>query len=259
MQFIKYLFLFLSAPVFAQQEVTLNFIKKTKLNANLIAKVDNFEKLYYTQNSRLIKKDRDKETTYSNIQLGEMTSVDAYNPLKINIFYRDFNTAVVLDNRLAEITRIDFNALTPFRNATHISTGNDNTIWLFNQDTQQLEVYDYKNNFTRFVTLPIQGEVINLVSNYNFCWALTKDYIYTYSYFGSLVSKTENEGYTQISENNENLILLKDNTLFLRVKKEVEIQPLKLPELLIKQFFVTGETLYIYDDEYLHQYQLEIN
>jgi len=188
-----------------------------------------------------------------------MTSVDAYNPLKINIFYRDFNTAVVLDNRLAEITRIDFNALTPFRNATHISTGNDNTIWLFNQDMQQLEVYDYKNNFTRFVTLPIQGEVINLVSNYNFCWALTKDYIYTYSYFGSLVSKTENEGYTQISENNENLILLKDNTLFLRVKKEVEIQPLKLPELLIKQFFVTGETLYIYDDEYLHQYQLEIN
>jgi len=237
MQFIKYLFLFLSAPVFAQQEVTLNFIKKTKLNANLIAKVDNFEKLYYTQNSRLIKKDRDKETTYSNIQLGEMTSVDAYNPLKINIFYRDFNTAVVLDNRLAEITRIDFNALTPFRNATHISTGNDNTIWLFNQDTQQLEVYDYKNNFTRFVTLPIQGEVINLVSNYNFCWALTKDYIYTYSYFGSLVSKTENEGYTQISENNENLILLKDNTLFLRVKKEVEIQPLKLPELLIKQVY----------------------
>jgi len=32
--------------------------------------------------------------------------------------------------------------------------------------------------------------------------------------------------------------------------------PIKLPNLLINQFFVTNETLYIYDDEFLHQYQL---
>lgn len=259
MHFIKYIALFLSVSIFAQQEVTLTLIKKTPLTANLVAKADNFDQLYYTKNSRLIKQVKNIKTTYSNIQLGEMTSVDAYNPLKINVFYKDFNTAVILDNRLAEITRIDFNTLPIFRNITHLTTGNDNTVWLFNQDTQQLEVYDYKTNLTRFVTLPIQGEVINLVSNYNFCWALTKNYIYTYSYFGSLISKIENDGYTNISENNENLILLKNNTLFLRVKNETEFKPLILPELLIKQFFVTNETLYIYDDEYLHQYQLEIN
>lgn len=260
MHLIKYIFLFLSVSIFGQQKIDTKFVKKTLLEANSLVKFDDFETLFYTQGNTLIKSQNSKNTTYSNVQLGEITSVDAYNSLKINVFYKDFNTVVVLDNRLAEITRIDFNILSPFRNITHVSTGNDNTIWLFNQDTQQLEVYDYKNNNTRIQPLqPIEGEVLDLKSNYNFCWLLTKNHIYTYSYFGSLVTKENNMGYTNIAESNENLILLKDNHLFLKLKNDTEIRPIKLPELLINQFFVTNETLYIYDNEYLHQYQLLIN
>jgi hypothetical protein len=29
-----------------------------------------------------------------------------------------------------------------------------------------------------------------------------------------------------------------------------------LPKILVKQFFVTNQTLYIYDEEFLHHYQL---
>ena len=31
---------------------------------------------------------------------------------------------------------------------------------------------------------------------------------------------------------------------------------LNLPKVLVKQFFVTNQTLYIYDEELLHHYQL---
>ena len=31
---------------------------------------------------------------------------------------------------------------------------------------------------------------------------------------------------------------------------------LDLSKILVKQFFVTNQTLYIYDEEYLHHYQL---
>ena len=155
--------------------------------------------------------------------------------------------------------KIDFNTLQPFKDITHISTGNDNTIWLFNQNTQQLENYDYKTNATRVKTLPIQNEVIDLKSNYNYCWLLTNDYLYTYNYVGSLLSKIKNSGFTKLAQVNGNLILKKENKLFYLAKDTNLFREIKTPKLLINQFFVTNETLYIYDDEFLHQYKLKTN
>jgi hypothetical protein len=57
---------------------------------------------------------------------------------------------------------------------------------------------------------------------------------------------------------NENLILKKNNSLFyFKKNSETGIQ-IKTPNLLINGFFVTNETLYIYDDENIHQFQLKI-
>src|SRR5690606_38794399 len=120
---------------------------------------------------------------YNNFQLGDITSVNTFNPLKINVFYRDFNTVVVLNNSLTEIFKIDFNTIQPYKNVTHISSGFDNTLWIFNQDTQNLELYDYKTNTARAKTLPIKGSVLDLKSNHDTCWLLTKNHLYVYNYF----------------------------------------------------------------------------
>jgi hypothetical protein len=191
--------------------------------------------------------------------LGNITSANASNPLKINVFYRDFNTAIILDNRLAEIFKLDFNSIEPYRSISHISSGHDNTLWLFNQDTQQLEVYDYKNNITRSKSLPVSNTVLDIKSNYNYCWLLTKDYLYLYNYVGTLLSKTKNNGYTSMDESDGNIILKKDNNLFY-IKKDTEtVVSIVLPNLLINQFSVTNETLYIYNNETLKQFQLKTN
>src|SRR5690606_21023808 len=122
--------------------------------------------------------------------------------------------------------------------------------------SQTLELYDYKNHTTRAKTLPIMGTVLDLKSNYNTCWLLTEEHIYVFNYFGSLLKKMQNNGYTQMNENNENLILKKDNDLFYLKEDWETTQAIKLPNLLINQFFVTNETLYIYDGEYLHKFKI---
>ena len=66
----------------------------------------------------------------------------------------------------------------------------------------------------------------------------------------------KNDGYTSINESNGNIIFKKDNSLFYLKSDTGSVIPIKLPNLLIKRFFVTNETLYIYDDEFLHKYQL---
>ena len=248
--------LFFSIPTQAQIEA--NLVKSVALTADRVIGIDNLESNYYIKDNTLYKATDRNTSNYNNLQLGPISSANAFNSLKINLFYKDFNTVVILDNRLSEMFRLRFNTLQPFKNLTHISTGNDNTIWLFDQNTQQLENYDYKANKVRVTTLPIQGEVLDLKSNYNFCWLLTKTELHTYNYFGSLISKIEHDGYLSIEENNGDLFLLKDNTLFFMAKDSNEIQEVLPPNLLIKQFLVTNESLYIYDGEFLHLYQLKM-
>lgn len=241
--------------VFSQELIQADLIDKQILKVNSIAGIDPSGSVYYIENNTLIKNGTD--LIYNNIQFGNITSVDLFNPLKINLFYKDFNTAIILDNRLAELSQINFNTLKPIRTISHISTGNDNTIWTFNQDLQQLELFDYKTKNTRSNTLPIEGEVLSLTSNYNFSWLLTDRYLYCFNYFGSLVYKHKNDGFTQLKKNYKNVFLLKENELYIMEEESNKTTKINLPELLISQFFVKHETLYIYSGEHLYRYQLK--
>jgi len=257
MKSIIFIFLFLTLSVFSQDRIKTEFISKSPFKAEKIIGIDNFKTVSFITNATLFKKKNSQTLNYSNIQLGDITSANTFNPLKVNVFYKAFNTVIILDNRLSEIFKIDFNTISPYKNITHVSTGSDNALWVYNQDSQQLELFDYKTLKTRANSMPIQSEVLDITSNYNACWILTKENLLKYNYFGSLLLKTKNQGFKKIKEHNGNLILQKDNALFYLNKNSTEFQPISIPNLLINQFLVTNEILYIYDDEILYQYQLK--
>jgi len=243
--------------VFTQSSVSATFLKEEPLKVDHLVGLDSFDTRFYINGITFYKKSNTMTYDYSNVQLDAISYADTFNPLKSVLFYQDFNTIIVLDNRLAEITKTDFNVLSPLRLVTHISSGNDNTIWLFNQNTLQIELFDYLERKTRITSLPISSEVLALESNYAHCWVLTKDFIYKYHYTGGLIYKIVNDGYTQLKENNNNIFLLKDKSIFYKPKNSDEISLLFSSELLINQFLVTNETLYIYNEGNLQQYQLK--
>lgn len=259
MRYLVYFFLLFSLSVFAQDEVQVQIKDSTKIKAKSVFGVDTFGTLYYTtENNTFNKKTKDTTITYANFQLGEITTANTFNPLKINLFYKDFNTVIILDNRLAEVFKVDFNTLQDYKNVSFVSAGYDNTLWIFNQDLQQLELYDYKANKIKQRTVPVQSDVLDLKSDYNNCYMLTEKYLYIYNYFGSLIAKYPNIGYDSMAFSKAHLVLRKENNLFLLSKNSNEIKPIEHPNLLISQFLVTNETLYIYHDEILRQYQLKL-
>jgi hypothetical protein len=258
MQKLIFIYFLFSWASVAQTKIRASLQDSIPLKAESVFGVDNFGTLYYsTENNTLLKTAKDTTITYANFQLGKITSANAFNSLKINLFYQDFNTVVILDNRLAEIYKVDFNTTLPYKNVSFVSTGFDNTIWIFNQDLQQLELYDYKTNKMRLKTVPVQSRVLDLKSDFNNCYMLTENYLYVYSYFGSLITKYKNDGFQQLGFSEAHLVLKKDEKLYILQKNETEIQPIQHPNLLINQFLVTNETLYIYHDEMLRQYQLK--
>lgn len=262
MQKLVYLFIFFCMFCFSQekeqQQITATIKDSTVIDAKTIFGIDSFETLYYsTENNSFHKKTKDTIISYANFQLGEITSVNTFNPLKINLFYKDFNTVVILDNRLAEISKIDFNTIQPYKNVSFVTSGFNKTLWVFNADFQYLELYDYNNKKVKLKTMPVQSRVLDLTSDYNYCYLLTENFLYIYNYFGSLIRKIKNTGYEKLAFNEAHILLKKTNSLFILKKNKSEIHPVKHPKMLIKQFLVTNQTVYIYDENLLRHYQLK--
>lgn len=242
----------------AQQTITARYSGDLAVTAEHVWGIDKFETLYYSSKDQtFLKAATDTTITYANFQLGKIASANTFNPLKINLFYKDFNTAIILDNRLAEIQRIDFNILQPYRNVTFVSTGNDNNLWLYNQDLQILELFDYRTNSTRIKTVPISDEIVDIKSDYNHCYLLTDQFLYIYTYFGNLESKFPNKGYEKMAFSESTLVLKSEEQYYFYSRNANKIIPIQGVDLLINQFLVTNETLYLYRDNILYRYQLK--
>ena len=90
---------FFSAKIFAQYPIIVEVPVKadyfTSDNLGNAYTVKGHEIFKYLPNGKLFNR-------YSNLMLGNITSVDATNPLKLLLFYKDFSKIQFLDNQLAE-------------------------------------------------------------------------------------------------------------------------------------------------------------
>ena len=251
-----YVLMLFNCWLYGQKSLSTRFIQSTPYSWDYFAGMDQFESLYYLKSNALLKQNGETLQSFSDLNKGEISSVSTFNPLKLVVFHKDFNSITLLDNRLAELVSVHFNALSPLRTVSHISYGNDSTIWLFDTNTLQLELFDYNSADIRVRTVPLQSEILALDSDYIYCWVLLENELHCYNYMGSLISKLPNIGFTDLKLWNGILFLKKKNKLFYKPINNDVILALDLPKILLKQFFVTNETLYIYDEEFLHHYQL---
>jgi hypothetical protein len=81
------------------------------------------------------------EFNFSNKTLGKLKWVDATNPMKVLLFYQDFNQILVLDNKLSLRTQFslrDLNILQPMLICTSVNEG----MWVYDQEDFQLKRLD---------------------------------------------------------------------------------------------------------------------
>ncbi len=244
MKYLLFLFFFTCFTLVAQE---LKPVSSVPFKASKFIGVDAYKNTYYINESVLHKQGPEGEFIFNDFQLGSISSVDIINPLKIVLFYEDTNTVVLLDNMLNEIERINFNNLSEFINISTATNAGNNRLWIFNIDLQQLELYNYRSNSKIIVSLPIEGKLVSQASNFNYCYLLTENKLFSFNIYGSLLSEIEARGFSLIKQQGNSKVGLKENAVFWHSKNSFE--PLKLPisENNIKDLFLTKEFLYIYD------------
>ena len=252
-----YLFLFLSSTLLLAQKA--NPVSKTPLTADKFIGVDSFNNIYFITNMELHKNGVDGDFVFNDLQLGPLASVDIINPLNVVLFYEDTNTVVLVDNKLNEIERINFNNLPEFLNINHATNAGNNRLWIFNVDTQQLELFNYRNLKKTSFSQPFPGNLIWQTSNFNYCYLLTENKIRVFNIYGSLLSELDAKGYKKVIQQDEKVLGVKDNTLYYLAEisegtttKYPEAIKISIPEITIKDLHLTLEFLYIYDGKNIH-------
>lgn len=234
-----------------------------KLNADTFIGFDGYENLYFIKNKVLYKHGKEGEFRFNTLNLGQISSVDIINPLKIAMFFQETNTAVLLDNKLNEIERINFNKIHPVLNAASATTASNNSLWIFNSDTQQLELFNYKSKTRTTVSQPFTGTAISQASNFNYCFILTSKRLRAFNIYGSFLNQIEIDDFERVREDKENVLLLKENTLYYisdfakrKMNKNTELLPLESFETTIRDFQLVNDFVYIYDGKELHTFKL---
>ena len=117
---VQFLFLFVFTNlIFSQNSALLDKISSEKIMyTEKKIHIDMMNTTYYLSKSELLK---NKNLFFSDFSLGEISTVDLFNPLKLMLWYKNYNTMVVLDNFLNEIVRVNFNNINDYYTGWSIS------------------------------------------------------------------------------------------------------------------------------------------
>lgn len=134
---IRLLFLCLLPMVAAAQDTCI-FLFSIPQNARF-ATADHLANTYLLQGFELEKYDTIGRlvTRYTNNRLGAPTLLDATNPMKLLLWYADFQTAVFLDRNLTELGSLNLTLL-GLPAVRVVATAADGNLWVYDEASAQL-------------------------------------------------------------------------------------------------------------------------
>lgn len=241
-------------------KITAVEIARLNLEADDFIGVDGFGNCFYTKNNVVLKKVDSAILQYQNLSLGKITKVDILNPLKVILFYKEFNSIVVLDNQMNEIQRVDFSKLEDSIVASAIGISGQNKVWVFNSMNQQIGLYDLANNSYQNLGIPIKDDLLYYQSDFNyFHWIDNQHQWNTCTIFGRVFSngKIDEIGQIQLLDINK-VLFAKNNRMYVNDLKQNKLYEIEIVEKSFKNFYYKDQILSIFTDKGITNYKITI-
>ena len=192
---------------------------------------------------------------------GKLFSIDATNPLKILLYYKNFSTIVVLDRFLNVRNTINLRKQNIFKVKT-IATSYDNNIWLFDEGDAKLkkvndngdvllETVDFRNLFD---TIPSPTQIVDR-DQFVYLYDTAKGF-YTFDYYGALKNRLPFVSWANTEVIANTLYGFNNNFLYQYKQGSLNLQELKLPLFFNQalQIKVGNNKVYLLDKAGLKQF-----
>ena len=240
--------------------IKATLIKLETIEADDFVGYDGFGNCFYIKNNVLFKKTEKALLNYQNLALGKIKKADILNPLKVVVFYEEFNAVVLLDKQMNEIQTIDFSKNETPIIASAIGISGQNQLWLYNSINQQIGLYNIATNQFKNLGVPIKENLLFYQTDFNnFDWIDKQNQWYSCSVFGRVINngKFENQNHIQILDKNT-LIYSKENALFLIDRTSTLEYKIEIVEKTFKKFYYKDQILSIFTTQGITNYKITI-
>lgn len=240
-------------------------LKTTELNTKELENktyigFDGLGNNYYIKENVLIKQNEEKTWEYKNVALGKITSVDYVNPLKIVVFYEDFNTIVTLDNQLNEVQKLNLFEIDNTIFASKAGLASQDQFWIYNSLTQQIMLFDYLKNTFKNIGNPIQESIKYTQSDFNnFYWIDEINNWYSVDIFGKVTMLANIPPFEKIQIiDNEKLLFSRDNILYCLNNLTKTIYEIEIVEKSFQNYYYKDQILAIFTNQQIKNYKIKL-
>ena len=254
-------FLFFFAVSFGQDKIYVATKQDSiVLTADQFLGYDQFGFYFSIKNNVLSKTKKEEYFEYKNISLGKPSKIDVQNPLKIMLFYENFNTIILLDNQLSETQKINLSENDVPIMATATGIASQNRLWIYNSLTQQIGLFDYLKNTFQSITPSFQGNLKYYESDFNtFQWIDNNLNWYSCDVFGKITTLGKVTDFDQIQVINDHAVLFsKDGKLQLQDIRKNSIYPIENVEKSFKKFYYKDQILATFTNQEIINYKITI-
>ncbi len=135
------LFAFVLFCSFIKKDETQPLVIKTRFD---FFTVDNIGNIYTVKEDELIKYLPSGKffARYSNLRLGNITTVDVTNPLKLVVYYRDFQQILFLDNQLSVNSEVVSLEKLGYEQTDLVCASANNSFWIYNKQNNELNRFN---------------------------------------------------------------------------------------------------------------------
>lgn len=244
------------------QELTIpvRFLSSAKNDIERYIGTDAFGWKYTITNNEFRKQNSEKTLKYKSLSLGDIYRVDLQNPLQIVLFYKDFNTVVLLDNQLNETARINFSDIPQPLIAEAAGLASQNRLWIYDINTQQIGLYDPAPKNFKTITPQLNEGIKYYQSDYNyFYWINNSNKCYRVNLFGKVNALGLVEDFDQLQFIAPTIVLFsKNNTLYLYNTESQSRKVIEIKEKSFKSFHYKEQILSIFTDNDITQYKITV-
>lgn len=244
-----FLFLFFNLSLWCQKTEKTVFTDSLSLKgASRFIGRDAFDNYYYIKNNALVKKGNQGIKEYKNVALGSIETVDILNPLQIVLFYKDFNSVVLLDNQLNQTISINGNELNDLITFENIGLASQNRFWFYDSISQKIGLYQFKTNQYKLISTPINNKIVFFQSDYNYAfWVDENQSVYGINLFGKIFNLGKLPPYEMLQFINEKQCVFFENDHFSIYNFEnKEITPIPTDQKSLINFFYKEGILSIF-------------
>lgn len=268
---IKYIWLLLilslySLVTLAAADTTIRLTLKKSIPGSYVDfYVDNLNNIYLLNHNNQLKKLDDKfdsAAVFNDVRrYGDIYSLDVSNPLKILVYYKEFNTILVLDRFFNNRNTIDLRKYGILQSKA-VAQSYDNDYWVFDELDNKIKKIDDNGNILMEsadfrVLFSEQYDPTTIIDNDGLLYLYdAKNGWLVFDYYGAFKQRVQVKGWKDVQVSGRNLLGRDSSFLYFTNPKALDIQQvspgipfkdvIKLQRTTNNFFILTKDALSIY-------------